>query len=129
MKKVIIAIVLCLVLANVAHAIDGVAWNEMSYEEKARYLMGIYEGMAFYEAQVLRRPPDEWEIYKYFPTKFSLHVTMQSVDLFYADVTNKLFPLSSVLYILTMELDIDKKEIIEAYKARVRSAVRSQHRF
>jgi len=126
MKKIMIAILILVAFANTAYAVDGRHWAQMPFEEKARYLMGIYEGMEFYEAMVLKRPYPDWEISRYFPTKFPVHVIIQSVDLFYADPTNKLFPVTSALYILTMELDIDKKDVIEAYKARIRQSIR-QH--
>ncbi|MBN1526376.1 MAG: hypothetical protein JW919_02175 [Candidatus Omnitrophica bacterium] len=126
MKKAIAILLILFLCANSAFAIDGRQWKEMDNDQKARYLMGVYEGMAFYESTVLRRPYEDWEIKKHFPTQFPVHVIIQSVDLFYADANNTLFPLASVLYIMTMELGIENKEAVELYKNRLRRSIRQQ---
>ena len=126
MKKVLLIALIAILCANSVFAIDGRQWKDMENDERARYIMGVYEGMAFYESTVLKRPYEEWEIKKYFPTQFPVHVIIQSVDLFYADANNTLFPLASVLYIMTMELGIENREAVELYKNRLRRSIRAQ---
>lgn len=126
MKKAVSLALIILLSANTVLAIDGRQWKQMEDDEKARYIMGVYEGMAFYESTVLKRPYEEWEIKKFFPTQFPVHVIIQSVDLFYADANNSMFPLASVLYIMTMELGIENREAVDLYKQRIRRSIHMQ---
>jgi hypothetical protein len=110
MKRIFIFI---LIMFFSLHAQAGVgffgmeaeSWNKFSDGDKYMYVQGLFDGLVFSELNIQGVS---------ISTDLSVPQYVRAIDKFYSDYRNYLIPAPFVLKIITMELNGEPKEVIEA---------------
>lgn len=98
-----------------ARTVNGLAWSKMTSSEKINYLEGFYDGIIFYEIQILEiTEPKTAKSNKYLPYQMQFGQLVKAVDKFYEDYKDIYIEVPEALRIVYMEqTGVPLKEITE----------------